>query len=303
MDGLLVSRNPLSYPQLGVDVRLGRIALQSFTGELDTLAGTRRYLAANRFAYSTARTTLALTEAVLYSGSGALLQFLNPFTILQFEHENPPGEGLAENLMLGLQFWRAWGRVETYAEGLLDDIDLQPASGKRRAPTRYALTAGVRWRPSGERLEAAVEYQRVSSYAYRSVRPADRFDHLGRGLGPNFADYDHLAALADVFPGIAGLRLTPGLEVLRQGEGDFRAPFPEDTVFRSSPSLLLGVAERTVRASLRGRYQPLGAFWLSWDLGHGWIRNAGHVAGASTSRFEALVSAGARLEFGSAIRP
>lgn len=297
--GVLVSDNPMSYPSVGFDLRLGPIAFNSFGGELDTMAATHRYLAANRVAYTTPRTTVALTEAVLYSGGGRglSLQFLIP-SILQFEHENPPGEDLAENLMLGLEVRRNWGRVETYFEGLLDDIDLSPPPGLSRAATRYALTAQVRWRPVGERVEAAVQYQRVSSFAYRSNRPVDEFDYLGRGLGPNFADYDHLVATLDFFPRIRGLQLTPAVEVLRQGEGDFRVPFPGDSVLRISPSLFLGVVETTWRAALRGRYQPRRAFWISWDVGPDWIRNAGHLTGVRQSKFVALVSAGARLEFG-----
>jgi len=304
LPGLLVSNNPLSYPQVGMDLRFGRAGFQAFTAQLDTLEGTRRFLAANRVAYLAPRLTIAVTEALLYAtNSGLSLQLLNPFTALLFEHEAPPDENWSQNLMLGLQVWHGGGDWEVYGEGLLDDIDVNPDSGLRRAPARYAVMLGMKWRPRGPRVETNTEYRRVSAYAYRSYQMTSRYDYLSRGLGDHFADYDRLSVSVDVFPPLRGLRLTPAFDLLRQGEGDYRLAFPADSAFRRSSSLFLGIVERTYRIGLRGRYQPTRHFWLTWDAGHNVIRNAGHVPGASRSKLVVLVTAGARLEFGGTIGP
>lgn len=298
--GLLISDNSLSFPQIAVQLGWGRLGVQAFTAQLDTLGGTRRYLAGNRLAYAGRHAALAFTEAILYSaaGAGVSLQLLNPFTPLLFEHENPPDENRSENLMLGAQFWAGGGSWDVYGDGLLDDVDIHPDSQfARRAPTRYAVTLGARWRPLGPGVEANFSYQRVSSYAYRTYRPEERYDYLGRGLGENFADYDRLTVSVDVFAPIRGLRVTPVFALLRQGEGDYRNPFPGDSTFRKSPSLFLGVVERTYRFSIRGRYQPTPHLWLAWDAGQNLVRNAGHSTGIKRSKFVALAELGLRFDW------
>jgi len=120
-------------------------------------------------------------------------------------------------------------------------------------------------------------------------------------LGENFADYDQWSITADVFPPVAGLTLTPAFVALRQGEGDFRIPMPNDSVFRLSPNLLLGVAERTYRFGLLGRYQPMRHLWVSWDIGRNLVRDADHVPGNSRSEVVAIGEMGLCFDF--AARP
>jgi hypothetical protein len=298
VQGFLVSDNPLSYPQVGFEFDFGRVLVQAFTGELDTLGATRRYLVAHRVSYTAPRFAVALSEGMLYgSNAGLSLQRLNPFTPLLFEHENPPGEEVTENLMLGVQFWHRLGDVEVQGEGLLDDISVNRDSATNgRAPARYALRLAGRWRPVGPRAEVNLAYERVSSYAYRSFRLQDRYDYLRRGLGANFADYDRVALSVDVFPPVPGLRLSPTLQYQRQGEGDYRTPFPETPTFVLGPDFLLGVPERTLRVSLEGRYQPLRQAWVEWDIGQNFVRNARHLTGESRSRLVALGTLHLRLD-------
>jgi hypothetical protein len=303
--GLLVSDLPLGYSQLGFEVRLGRFRAEGFTGELDTLAGSKRYLAAHRLSYVTRRFGVAAVETMLYGApgsSGPSLELLNPLTIYAFERENPPSEDRNQNLMLGLEVWHTTGPLQLYGEGLLDDLTVSDTLGGR-PPSRYAFTLGARLTPRNAWWELSGEVREVSAFAYRSNGPADRYGYLGRGLAENFADYRQVTVQVDLFPSVTGLRLSPAFRYLEQGEGDWRAPFPDLPTFLNSPALFLGVVERTARASLRGRYQPRREFWLSWDVGHNWVRDAGHVAGASATRFVVLVNAGARLEFGGQVAP
>jgi hypothetical protein len=298
--GLVISDGPLAYPQLGFEGRFGHLGLQAFTAELDTLEGSRRYLAAQRLAYTTPHLAIALANAVLYSGPDVApsLQLLNPVALLAFERENPPGDDRAQNYMLSVQAWYQRGGLVLHGEALLDDVDVHPIPGYSRAPTRYGFTAGARLSSLAPWVELAAEYGQVSSFAYRAYGAGDRYDYLGRGLGESFADYQRWSVTADLFPPVAGLTLTPAFVALRQGEGDFRIPMPSDSVFRLSPNLILGVAERTYRIGLRGRYQPTRHLWLSWDLGHNLVRDADHVAGGRQSGLEALGEAGLRFDFG-----
>jgi len=298
--GLMISDGPLAYPQLGFEGRFGRFAIQAFTAELDSLQGARRYLAAQRLAYTASHFAIAVANAVMYSGPDVApsLQLLNPVAILAFERENPPGDDRAQNYMLSVQAWYQRGGLVLHGEALLDDVDLNTIPGYSRAPTRYGFNAGARLTSLVPWLEVAAEYQQVSSFAYRAYGAGDRYDYLGRGLGESFADYDQWSFTADLFPPVRGLTLTPAFVALRQGEGDFRVAMPSDSVFRLSPNLLLGVAELTYRVGLRGRYQPTRNLWFSWDVGHNVVRDAGHLPGGRRSDFVALGEAGLRFDFG-----
>ncbi len=298
--GLLISDDPPTYPQLGFEGRFGRFGFEAFTAELDTLEGSKRYLAAQRLAYSTTHFTIAAADAIMYSGPNLPLSLalLNPVSVLALEHENPPSDDRNQNFMASVQAWYQVRGLVLRGEFLLDDVDLRTIPGYSRAPTRYGFTAGARLLALAPWLELSADYSQVSSFAYRSFGPGNRYDYLGRGLGENFADHDRWSIAADLFPPIPGLTLTPTFEALRQGEGDFRVAMPSDSVFRISPNLLLGIAERTYRLGVRGRYQPTRHLWLSWDVGRNVVRNADHELDRRRSEFVVLGEMGLRFEFG-----
>jgi hypothetical protein len=298
--GLMVSDQPLAYPQLGFEGRYGRFALQAFTAELDTLAGSRRYLAAQRLGYTSAHFAVAASNAVLYTGPNIApsLQLLNPLALLAYEQENPPGDDRQQNYQVSLQAWYRAKDLVLHGEFLLDRIDMHRKLWYSKAPTQYAYTAGARLSGLAPWLEVSADYEQASSYVYRSFGAGDRWDYLGRGLGLNFADHDQWTFAVDLFPEVPGLRLTPTYVAARQGEGDFREPMPTDSVFRLSPTLLLGTPEKVSRVALRGRYQPTRHFWVNWDVGPNTVRNLGHGPGIRDSKFVMLGQVGLRLDVG-----
>ena len=292
--GLMVSDLATAYPQLGFEGRAGRFSLHAFTGELESLRGAKRYLAAHRIDYRTGDLVVSLGESVLYatSGTGLQLRFLNPLEFFFFDHDNPPADA-TQNLMVTWQLWYRTGPVAVYVDALLDDVDVRPEDDP--APMRYAFTVGAR--VTSLTPAFGVEYQQVSAFAYRTGEFVDSYYFLERGLGVNFADYDRLTVTADVFPPLRGLRVTPLLQLLRQGEGDFRIPFPvSEDEFNASPALFLGVRQTTYRLGIRGRYQPVRFVWLGWDAGQNFVRNSLNVAGSNVSRFAAAAELGFTLE-------
>jgi hypothetical protein len=72
------------------------------------------------------------------------------------------------------------------------------------------------------------------------------------GLGRNFADYDQLTLRGSVMAG-PGVLLEPEVTVLRQGQGDFRLPYPTVAQFDSTPTLFAQPVTRTVRLALAGQ--------------------------------------------------
>jgi hypothetical protein len=81
--------------------------------------------------------------------------------------------------------------------------------------------------------------------------------------------------------------LSPELTILRQGEGEINDPYPvpDSTGVLATPSLFIGVVERTYRAALAisGR---TGALEFIADGGLHHVVNAGHQEGQTDDRFE-----------------
>jgi hypothetical protein len=305
---LFLSDIPTAYPSLSFEIRVGRFALRSVTGELETLtdsAGIRykRYLSAHRLEYRTKDFVASLGDGILFaSTSGLMLRFLNPLegAFLQvatgFPGEEP--KETVENVMLDAQLWlRLFGRLEFFGEGVLDDIDIDAAGGTR-APTRYAFYLRLRAPGLLRAVDAEASYRQVAAFTYRTNRIVDKYTFLDRGLGDNFVDYDRVRLAGTWHPPLSGLELTPFFQFQRQGEGNLRDPFPVPySDFRSSPSIFLGVVEKTYRFGLAGRFQPIRYAWLAWDVGANVVRNAGNQAGVESTDFEGIVGAGFTVEF------
>ena len=103
------------------------------------------------------------------------------------------------------------------------------------------------------------------------------------GLGRNFSDYDQLTLRAGLLAG-PGVLLQPEATLLRQGEGDFRLPYPPVAAYGTTPTLFQGVVERTVRLALGAGWQH-GAWGLSGNGGVHFIHNVGHVSGVSRTKW------------------
>ncbi|MGH7519739.1 MAG: hypothetical protein ACREMI_00525, partial [Gemmatimonadales bacterium] len=116
----------------------------------------------------------------------------------------------------------------------------------------------------------------------------------GVGLGRNFSDYDQLTLRGSMIAG-PGVLLEPEVTLLRQGEGDFRSPYPTVAQFDSTPMLFAGVQARTLRLAIAGRVAH-GRWVVSGDGGVHLINNYQHVTGASKTRWVGRVEIGWRTK-------
>jgi hypothetical protein len=86
--------------------------------------------------------------------------------------------------------------------------------------------------------------------------------------------------------------VSPELTVLRQGEGRINTPYPAPDAngVLDTPSLFIGVVERTYRAAfaLSGEAGPLE---LAGEAGLHHVVNDGHVAGRTEDRFVGRIQA------------
>jgi hypothetical protein len=105
----------------------------------------------------------------------------------------------------------------------------------------------------------------------------------GIGLARNRSDYDQLTLRASLLPAPSSV-LTPEITLIRQGEGDFRLPYPPATSFDSTPAFLSGIVERTVRLAI-GYQLSAGSWTLAGDGGVHLIANYRNISGDDRTRW------------------
>jgi hypothetical protein len=287
-EGLLVSPSPYSYDHFDVRIGTDGVYLEGLITQLDDIPDTsgvpnHRYFVAHRFVIRPPwNTTFALWEGTIVAGPDRQLEpwFANIFTlgILQQYDQNSQA-----NNMLGVDVTTRYKRTQLFASVLIDDIQVDKATAADNEPPSYGLTIGAQG--GIKRYGWTAFYTQVSNLAYRTPNPAEAVMRRGVGLGRNFSDYDQLTLRGSMIAGPGGgVLLEPEVTLLRQGEGDFRLPYPSVAQFDSTPTLFAGVVERTLRLAARGRVAH-GRWILSGDGGAHLIDNAGHVQGAKRTRW------------------
>jgi hypothetical protein len=284
--GTVLSWEPYSYDHLFARVGVPRLRLETIATELDAMdvAGQRRrrFWSASRLVLSPTRwLTGALTQGALWSGvgRGAEPWWLNPLKASATTQSDEADTSAVNSLYSATIRVALPRRIVLHGDLLVDDLSSILSSSN--APDRIAATAVADVPLSGAAV-ARVAYTMVASLTYRSSQGADQaLMRRGVGLGRNFADYDQLSAEVSVLASSRVL-LTPQLAWLRQGEGDFRRPFPPlpaDT----HPLLFEGTVERTLRVGLTAAATVGRGLSLVGDIGWHAVENAAHVNGVTAS--------------------
>ncbi len=299
--GMMIGDNATPYPQIGLDLGRGSLTFRFMAGELESVNGRQRYIVGNRLDYRRGNFWASVGESALYSGESAVLRLFNPLEFIFFNRiAEDDQQGISSNKMFNAMFWARVGQGTLYGEFALDDFDLNPRVGKEDRPaeaTSYQLSLGGRYLGVSDRLEFGFDYRRVSALSYRTTVLTEIWMHLDRGLGDPWSDYDRLTLRADWYPSLQGLRISPVLQFQRNGEGDYRIPFPPRDELLALSGIFLGVLETSKRVALQGRYQPRSEIFLEWDLGRSFVSNAGHVQDSSERRFSFLMRLGLTFEF------
>ena len=286
VEGLLVSPSPYSYDHLALTLGTSRLQLQGLLTQLDDLndaTGTvnHRYFVAHRLLYRpSGATALALWEGEIIAGPARQLEpaFANVLNLgLLVEYD----QNTNVNSLLGFDFATRIGHTHLFAQILIDDFQIDRSTQADSEPPSYGLTAGVQTDVRG--IAWTAFYTQVANLTYRTPDPAETVERRFVGLARNFSGYDQVTLRAGVLLG-PGVLVAPEATLLRQGQGDFRLPYPPVAAFGSTPTLFTGVVERTVRLALGANWDrgPLG---LAGNGGVHFIHNAGHVTGASDTKF------------------
>ncbi|HEX5963660.1 MAG TPA: hypothetical protein VFY42_08030, partial [Gemmatimonadales bacterium] len=290
---------PLSnygYERQGLALEVGNKSLRlsalatELHDEIDSVGQTvhRYYFVHRLHAGLSRRLSLALWEGVVLAGADRNFEtrYRNPLSVTYLA--TTIGLGDRGNVLLGADVrWQAFGRTTLNAQLALDDFWYR---NRQRNRDRWAFTLGA----DGPLLRQAAwhaRYTQVSSLALRAFNPAENFTDAGVGIGRNFSDQDQLSLLVTL-PVQDRWLLSPELTILRQGEGRINDPYPEPdpSGVLSTPSLFIGVVERTYRVAvgLSGRTGPLE---VMGNAGFHHVMNSGHQRGRTDNRFEGRLQA------------
>jgi hypothetical protein len=298
LQGLLLSASPYSYDHLVLALGTSRVQLQGLFTQLDDLPDTigrpsHRYFVAHRLLVRPSqKTTLALWEGSISAGPGRTLEpwfanILNLALLVEWD------QNVSVNSMLGVDFESRLGTVKLFGELLADDFQVDRRAQTDSEPPQYGLTLGAQTALRG--ISWTVFYTRVANLTYRTDNPPEALERRFVGLARSFADYDQLTLTASALA-TPGLLLSPEATLVRQGEGDFRLPYPPASAFRATPTFLSGVVERTARVAL-GASWTLRAWSLVGNGGVHFVRNAGHVVGATDTRWVGSLAVNFRFHF------
>jgi hypothetical protein len=294
---------PYAYSYDHVYARLGpeRLHLSTAVARLDddgegpdpfspTLV--QRYLAIHRLAWRWRRLEAAVAEAVLYGGPGRgfELAFANPLNVFMLAQYN---EGKGGNVSYGFDLAYRSSRGVYAGQLLYDDFQIDRCDPACNEPPSYGFSLTAEGVPLAGDYRGFASYTQVTNLAYRTPTAFERYTIDDLGIGRGFADYDEVRAGIDV--GALPLRLLSGATARvyaayrRQGEGDYRLPYPTADEFASTPTLFQGVVTRVTRVAVQGAMQPAVAVSLSADVGYNLTRNADFVAGRRRSQVEGRV--------------
>ena len=292
LSGLQLGSDPYSYDHLYARLGTRRLQLSTVLARLDddTLAGdtiAQRHFAIHRLSARVKGVDLALTESVVYGGPARGLDpaYANPLTLFNLSQYNESGDG---NVSYGADL--SWPtRAGVYgAQLLVDDVQIDTCDSACNEPASWGATLTLDGMPLAGEHRWFASYTRVSNLAYRAPLAWERYDVRGVGLGRAWSDYDEARLGAD-------LALLPRATVRvygavrRQGEGDYRLPYPAIADYATTPGFLSGVVTRVTRVGVlvHGQLAP----WLdvASDVGFNRASNAGYIRGRSESAFEGRI--------------
>jgi len=287
VQGILLSDSPYGMDHAALSLGTGGVRLEGLATQLNSLTDTsgaihNRYMVQHRlWLRPPGRWTVALWEASVLAGVDRQLEpwYLNLLSLGLLAQLNT---NTNVNSFVGIDLQRR-SSVTLFAQGMLDDIQVDRKTATDRKPASYGLTLGAQGNLAPVNGAWTLFYTRISNLAYRNEDNFQTPIYFGLGTGRNFSDYDQLTLRVSLLTAHSSL-LTPEVTLLRQGEGDLHLAHPLVAAYDSTPAFLSGVVERTVRLAVSGQLSA-GAWTLAGDGGVHLVHNADHVTGAEKTRW------------------
>ncbi|UCF19446.1 MAG: hypothetical protein JSU87_16225 [Gemmatimonadota bacterium] len=277
-DGLLISPYAYSYDHIGYRFGNERLALTGLYAPFNDFGGdTARHFASHRFDWRILdNLQVSVGESVVYGGENRRIDFnlTNPVGVWEISGSS---EGRERNALgMAEVWWRPRSDLVTYGAFMVDNTSVgDEGAGKASGFNQYAAALGVQLPAFQRNLALRGDFTLVNSLAYRSRVDFWEYYTLDEiGLAQDKTDVIVVSLRGDWFPAPNWI-LVPGLDLMWKGEDDIRLPFPEDA-FRGHDLLLVGVIEKTVRASLGGRWHHRRGD-VRWDVGLNIVKNDAHI--------------------------
>jgi hypothetical protein len=289
LSGLQLGNDAYTYDHLFARIGTEKIHLETVIARLDNYVlspgfESSRYFSTHRLAFKRGRVEGGLSESFLYSGVGRGLEFslINPLNVYSLSWRNERTDG---NLSFGGDLaWRS--KLGNYSvQVLMDDIQIDRCDSVCREPSSYGFTATAEGIPAVGEQKLFASYTRVSNLAYHTPNVSERYAIYSVGLGRGWSDYDEVRAGVDIaLVPRTPLRLYAAYR--RQGEGDYRLPYPDESEYATTPAIFSGVVWKTTRVALSGATFIGRDFDLTFDAGVNRSTDRYHTRGLSETIFE-----------------
>ncbi|HVF39506.1 MAG TPA: hypothetical protein VM939_06360, partial [Gemmatimonadaceae bacterium] len=294
LSGLQLGDDAYTYDHLFARAGTERINVSTVIARLDNYAlepglELSRYFSIHRLALRRGRFEGALSEAFVYSGVRRGLEFslVNPFNVYGLSWRNERIDG---NLNFGgeLSYRSRFGTFAGHV--LLDDIQIDECDTVCNEPSSYGVTLTAEGIPISGSQRIFASYTRVSNLAYHTPNVGERYAIYSVGLGRGFSDYDEMRIGADLAL-VPRTTLRAYVARRRQGEGDYRKVYPQNSAFERTPGFLSGTVWTVNRAGISGATMIGRDFQLVGDAGVNQNTNRGNRAGYDKTIFEGRVKA------------
>jgi hypothetical protein len=277
----------LGVPALNLSTVIARLNDMQFGGD----STMRRYLAIHRLGWRARGVEGSFAESVVYGGIGRPMEwpYLNPLNFYALSQYNEAKNGNVA--FLADVAWRArGGRAGVWsAQVLLDDFQIDRCNPACKEPSSYGVTLSAEGLPLGGDQRLFGSYTRVSALTYGTPLPWETYQVNGVGIGRGFSDYDEVRGGIELaVPGLPPLRAYGAFR--RQGEGDYRLPYPPVSAYPTVTGFLSGVVMKVARVGLSGGVALPGGLIIDGDVGFNHATNALHVAGKTTSGAEGRIT-------------
>ena len=297
-DGLLLGNYTYSYDHLYGVIGIPQLRMQTLVTRLnDEFYGdttVQRYFSWHRLSSHIKTVEVGVTESIVYGrpGQSFVANYVNPFGIYYFSEINEQQGGTNANKMVGVDAaWRS--RAGNYSfEWYLDDIQAFGGCGGMTLECKKPPSGGWTLQADGipfigdQRLFAT--YTLVTNLSYRTgEQPWTDYASYGVSLGRGFSDYDEWRAGLDL-AAIPEVPLKIYAAYSRQGQGDYRIPFPPADSFPTTKTFLAGIVSHVYRGGVSG---AVSLPWLdvSGDIGLNHVTNWQHVQGVGKTLFAGRV--------------
>lgn len=298
-DGLLLGNYTYSYDHIWGKIGIPQLNMETLVTRLnDEFYGdttVQRYFSWHRLSSHIGTVELGVTESIVYGrpGQSFVFNYVNPFGLYYFSEINEEQGGENANKMVGLDgAWRS--PVGNFSfEAYLDDIQAFGGCGGAQAPICKKPPSGG-WTLQADGIPLVgdqrlfVAYTLVSNLSYRTYeQPWTDYTSYDISLGRGFSDYDEIRAGIDL-AAIPEVPLKVYAAFSRQGQGDYRIPFPAVDSFPTTKTFLSGVVSHVYRAGVSG---GVSLPWLdvNGDIGLNHVSNYDHVPGVDKNLFAGRV--------------